>query len=174
MVLHLAHLGARRQQLVEMTASPRRVLALAIATRRRPVEHGLYTAAQPRRRFWLLRPKWLYDFHHESRVGVLDRKGADDRFGIGLDGGAPLRCMPGVAPAGAIGRDVLLGTLLERQRFGSVERGLGALSPGSLDRVYALVGEPPALCGLSPSPPPPNVESEPRPISRVVPRSAKR
>jgi hypothetical protein len=39
-VLHLADLGARRQQLVEMTAPSRRVLALAVAARRRRNDWG--------------------------------------------------------------------------------------------------------------------------------------
>ena len=47
MVLDLAHLGARRQQLVEMAAPARRILALAIAAHRRPIEHGLDAPAQP-------------------------------------------------------------------------------------------------------------------------------
>jgi hypothetical protein len=47
--LNLAYLGTRREQLVEMAAPVRGILALAIAARRRPVEHGLDPPAQARR-----------------------------------------------------------------------------------------------------------------------------
>ena len=56
--------------------------------------------------------------------------------------------MLGVPPAGAVSGDVLLRAFLESQRLGGVERGLGAFGPPGLDRVYAVVGEPPALRGL--------------------------
>jgi len=151
MMLDLAHFCAGRQQLVEMAAPSRGVLALAIATRRCPIEHGFNSPSQPSGRFRLLRPKRLNDLHHEGCVDALDRQGPHDRLGIGLDRGAPLRGVLGVTPAGTMGGDILFRALLERQSFGDIERDLGALHPACFDRVYALVGKPPALGCPGPS-----------------------
>jgi hypothetical protein len=56
MMLYTAHLGARRQQLVEVAAPARGILAMAKAACCRPIEHSLDPSAKPRRRFRLLRP----------------------------------------------------------------------------------------------------------------------
>lgn len=145
MVLDLAHLGARRQQLVEMPAPSRWILPLTKAAHRRPIEHGFDSAAQSRGRFRLLRPQGLDDLHHQRGVNAVNRKRPDCRLGVRLKRRAPLRRVLGVAPAGAVSREILLGALPEGQRGGCLKGSLGAVRSASLNRIDTFVNLPSAL-----------------------------
>ena len=68
MMLRLAHLRTRRQQLVEMAAPACRIFAMAIAAHGGPIEHGFDAAAQPVCGLRLLRPERLDHLHHQRDV----------------------------------------------------------------------------------------------------------
>ena len=59
MVLYLLHFGALRQELVEMTAPARRIVALSKIANRCPVENGLDPATKARGGFGLGLPNGL-------------------------------------------------------------------------------------------------------------------
>src|SRR5712672_4251852 len=121
MMLNAAHLGTRRQQVFQMAAPARRILALAIAARGRPVEDAFYPAAHPARGFWLLRPYRLDRLQHEPDIDDLHGKIAEHRIDIAFEGRAPLRGVLGVAPARLMGADVSLGAVLEVIRLRRIE-----------------------------------------------------
>ena len=68
------HFAPRRQQLVQMAPPTRRVVALAVLPRLRPIQHRLDSPTDPRRRFRLHRPNGLDDLEHQSRVNGGSRK----------------------------------------------------------------------------------------------------
>ncbi len=150
MVLDLVHLSTRRQQLVEMAAPSSRILAMSKAAHGRPIEHGFNPAAQPRGRFRPLRPQGPNDFHHQRGVDAVDRERTDHRLGMRLQCRAPLRGVPGIAPAGVVSREKLLGALLEGQRGGGLKGSLGAVRSARLDRIDDFVDRPSKLGRLRP------------------------
>jgi len=73
----------RRQQVFDVAAPARGVLALPVAADR-PIEHTFDPAANPARRLRLGLPNRFEDLHDERRIDGLDRKIADDRIDLGL------------------------------------------------------------------------------------------
>ena len=70
-----AHLAAVRQELVEMPAPARRVLAFPISPRLRPIEHGLDAAPHPASRLRLRRPDRLQRLQHQPGIDGSNRQG---------------------------------------------------------------------------------------------------
>jgi hypothetical protein len=141
-VLDLAHLATRRQQLVEMAAPARRVLSSAIAAHFCPVEHGLDAPAQAACRLRLRCPDGLQDLEHERCVDRLHRQCTDDGPGVGRERAGPLRRVLLIAPAGAMRLDVALRALVEGYGPGRIEPCLGALGVPDLDGVNPFVAKP--------------------------------
>ena len=83
MVLDFAHLGARRQQFVEVPAPARRVFAVAIAAHLGQIQNAFEAPAQAACRFGLRRPDRFQHLEHKAGVHRLHRQRADDRIGIG-------------------------------------------------------------------------------------------
>ena len=100
--VRLAHLGARRQQLVQMAAPARRILAAAISSHLGQVQDALDPPADAACRFWLRRPDRFQHLEHERGVDRLHGQSADDRIGVGGKCRAPLRRVLAVAPSGAV------------------------------------------------------------------------
>src|SRR5439155_14709594 len=91
MVLDLAHLGARRQQLVHMTTPPCRIFAIAIAAHLRTIEDAFDSSAQSTRGLRLCPPNWFQHLESQRGVARLDWKIADDWLRISGDRRLPLR-----------------------------------------------------------------------------------
>ena len=138
MVLDPADLGFLRQQVFQVAAPARRVLAGAVAARRRPIEDAFNSAAHPARRFRLHRPYRLDRAQHEPDIDRLHRQAAEHGIDVGIEGRRPLRGVLGVAPAGLVRIDVLLGASGEAHRPGRVEHGRGTTSATPLQRINPI------------------------------------
>src|SRR5580704_73861 len=79
MVLDPPHLRFLRQQVFEMPAPPRRVLALAVFAGRSPIEYALNPPAHPACRLGLLGPDRLDRLHDQARVDRSNRQRTKDR-----------------------------------------------------------------------------------------------
>src|SRR5262249_49918765 len=86
-VFDLAHFRARRQQLVEMAAPARRVLARAIPTCLRPIQDGLDTPAHAARGLGFRRPDRLQDLEDQRGIDRLHRERADQGLSVGGERG---------------------------------------------------------------------------------------
>ena len=129
-----------------MTAPPGGVLALPIAPHPGPVEDDLDPASQAARGLRLLGPDRPQGANHEVGIDVGHRLRTEHRAAVGRERIGPLVDVLGVAPAGAVGGDVLVCGLLEGDRPGRGERFLGALGVADLDRVALVLEE---FTGLS-------------------------
>src|SRR6516162_8194474 len=87
-----------------------RVLTLAVATDRCPIEHALDPAANPRGGFRLSRPYRLDRLGYETDIDRLDGQVTKERIDVGLKCARPLRGMLRVFPASFVRGDVCLST----------------------------------------------------------------
>ena len=149
-MLDRPHLAARREQVLKVALPARRVLALAVAARCRPVEHGLDASPHARGRLGLGQPDRLQHFQHQRRVNLHDGKLAEGRIGVVGERLAPLGRLPGITPARGLRRDALLGGLLEEHRLGGGEHPLEALGLTGRDPVLAVEECDPAFEGPLP------------------------
>src|SRR5262245_49312785 len=78
MVLDSADLAALRQQVFEMPAPPRRILALTITARLSPIQNRLYASANSPGCFRLRCPNRLDRLHHQPDVNRLNRQIAEE------------------------------------------------------------------------------------------------
>src|ERR1044071_9497672 len=133
-----------------MSAPPRRVIALPVTARRRPVEDTFDPAAHPARGFRLRRPDRLDRFHHQPNIYGLHRELAELRVDVPLQCRGPLRGVLRIAPADPMGRDELLGAGFEGDCLGRIELGGAPLALANLYRVQAIKPHLPAvLCPLA-------------------------
>src|SRR3984893_5836891 len=135
MVLDLADLAARRQQLVEMTAPPPRVFAFPVTAHGSPIEDSFDPPPQAARCLGLRLPDRLQGLHYEPDIDRLHRQGTENRARVAGQRVAPLVPMLRVPPAGVVGGDVGGGAGVEGHRLGSLQLLLAPLSTAGLDRV---------------------------------------
>src|SRR5579885_2656250 len=147
-MLGLTDLRALRQEIFQVAAPARRVLAGPVPADLRPIENRLDPTSDPTGGLSFFRPDRLNGFHYEPGIDVRDRKGAEDGIDIGRQGVRPLIRMLGISPAGAVRRDVRFGASLERHGLRGLELGPLALRPPVLDRVHAFEAHPPTFGGL--------------------------
>ena len=121
MVLDPPHLRSRRQQVFEMAAPPRRVLALPVAARGRPIENHFDPAAHPARGFGLLGPDRLERLQHQPDIDRLNGQAAEVRIDVGFERRRPLRGVFRIAPAGSVRLDVGFGACSECHPLGRVD-----------------------------------------------------
>ena len=159
-VLDRGDLRARRQQPLQVAAPTGRVVALAVAARRGPVQDALDPAAHPRGGLRLGRPDRLEDLHDEAGVDRADRQLADHRVGVGGDGAGPLRPVLAVLPARRHGRRCSARRSRRRSRPAPVARltatgrprragrgGSRAALARASARVTSSIGPSPIQCG---------------------------
>src|SRR5262245_27591810 len=91
-------LTVRREEMVEMAAPPRRVLAAAKLADLGPIQDALDAAANSARRLRLRRPDRLEHLQHQGRVDRPDRQGSEQRVDIGRERRAPLPPMLWIFP----------------------------------------------------------------------------
>ena len=122
-----------------MTLPSRRIFTVAITARLRPIKHPLDPTTYPRSSFRLGVPdrrQHLHDQIGAVTIGadLIDGNVADNRVGIGIERGGPLRGVLGIRPSRLVCLDVLFGALLERY---------ARLGYGVIDRQNrgAIVGE---------------------------------
>src|SRR5271170_5553079 len=121
-----------------MTAPPRRVLALAIAACRRPIEDRFNPPTHPACRLRLLGPDRLKHFHDQPDIDRLYRQRSEGRMDIGDERRWPLRRMLIVLPRGLMRGDVALGAVPEGHRLGRVELRCHAPCFACLDWIAAV------------------------------------
>ena len=108
MVLDLANLVTGRQQLIEMAAPARGVLALAVTTHRCPVDDRLDTAAQPARSLGLRVPDRFQHLHDEPDIDRLHGQGTElDAIAAVVIGGTLLTGGYGSAIGATIGAAII-------------------------------------------------------------------
>src|SRR6185436_18159534 len=93
-----------------------RVLALAKATRLRPIEHRLDPTAHPPSRFGLGSPNRLKGLHDHRDVDIRDRHRTKRWIDVGRKGICPLLCVLCIAPTSCVRVDVSLCASLECDR----------------------------------------------------------
>ena len=162
-------LGSGGQDLVEVTAPLRRVLAGAQSPGLGRRQHAFDPAPHPARRLRLGGPERLDHFQHESRVDVGHGDVAQD--GVGVDGEriAPLLPVFGVLPARLIGGNELLGAFPEGCPARLCEPLLGRRSVPNGDGVFVRVPELPGLLRLLSGICEGRGGVAPSPISRALP-----
>src|ERR1700724_2066146 len=138
MMLDPPHLGLFWQQIFEVAAPTRRVLALSIAARRSPIENAFDPAAHPACGLGLDCPDRLDHLHDEPYVDRLHRQRSEDGIDIGAERRRPLRRVLRISPACLMRGDVALGASSECHRLGRVELRLDTLAPTLLDRIEAV------------------------------------
>src|SRR5215472_5218916 len=106
MMRDLPHPGEFRQQLVEVAAPVRRILAAAIAEYLGLIEDSLDPATQSRCGLRCRRPDRRQYLVNGGGVDILHRHVADDRPDVLRDSVPPLLAMLGVFPCGAVRLDV--------------------------------------------------------------------
>ena len=114
---YAGHLGAGRQQLVQMTTPACRVFFGPVAACLRPSENQFDAAADTTGCFRLGFPNRLKRLHHQPGIDRSDRKVAEDGIDKGGKSGGPPP-VRGIAPAGRVRGNVALGTVLEGDRLG--------------------------------------------------------
>jgi hypothetical protein len=147
-MLDATHVGAGRQQVVEMPTPLRRVLALAIAACFGPAQHTLDPSPHLACCVWLVPPDGLKHFQHKSCIDGLHRQRAHDGVHICLERGTPLRPVLLAPPTNLVTGYESLGALLERHRLRGCCQGNLAFLIAGLDRVDAGGDQPATLLSL--------------------------
>src|ERR1700730_10758259 len=125
-----------------MAAPARRVLALAVAARRRPIENALDAPADAGGGLRLGGPDRLERPRHQRCVDRRDRKFANRWEYISLQGGGPLPGVLRILPALAVRHDVALSAFGETQRIGGLDPCGGPPGVARLDGVDAFIDDP--------------------------------
>ena len=112
-MLHFGDLRWPGEQLVQVTAPARRVLARAKAAGGGPVQHVLDPPTQALGGLRLRRPDWLQHLQHVRGLDRAYRQIADDREGVGRKRLPPLVAMLGIAPARRVRLDERFGAFGE-------------------------------------------------------------
>ena len=115
MVLDLSHLAASRQQVIEMAAPARRVVALAVAARRRPIEYAFNPAA-----FGVGSMKQIYDLYLPHSLDAQSRMGQ-------------VYCLPSAAPSWSL--------LINKPAFTAAGLRIPQDVPHTWTQVAALQGK---------------------------------
>jgi hypothetical protein len=118
MMLDSGDLRSCRQEMVEVTSLPCRVLAVAVASDFTPVQDSLNPPADPALRFRFGRPYGFDRLGDETNVNRLNGKIAKDRLNVGLQRARSLLGMLRVLPAGLVRGDIGFGTLAEGHCLG--------------------------------------------------------
>src|SRR6516164_2114017 len=148
MVLDAPNLAARGKKVFKMGLPPCRVLSLAVAARRGPIEDALYPPADPGSRLRLLMPDRFEHLHDEPDIDRFHGQAAESGIDVGAERRGPLRSVLRALPPGFMRGDVSLGAFLEAQRLGRVELRLLPAGVPSSDRILT-VEAPLALRGSS-------------------------
>src|SRR3954451_8959052 len=102
MVLHPTHLSRAREQVVEVSAPTRRVVAVPIAADLCPIQNTLNATANSCCCLGLGRPNGFENSHYEADVDGLHRELSENGRTIGPDGGLPLTSVLHIPPAGSV------------------------------------------------------------------------
>lgn len=133
MVFDLSHLGAGRQQLVEVAAPAGGVVALPVAAHGSPIQHRFKPPPQAAGGFRLGVPDRFQNGEHQLQIHRVHRQIADHRGGITRKGRFPLSRMLVVAPGWSVCLDVSVSALAEGH-------GAGLFHPG-LPFVFFALGQ---------------------------------
>src|SRR5689334_20318729 len=141
-------LGLLREQVFEMAAPARRVIARAIPARRGPIEHRFDPPADAACGFRLCRPYRFDRFHDQPGIDRLNGEIAELGTDVGFERRRPLGRMLGIPPPGAMRLDVGLGTFPKGHRLSRGEAGGRSGTLAFFDWVYPVRYQPPSLRGF--------------------------
>lgn len=80
-----ANADSLRQQVLEMTAPARRVVAGSVSARRRPIEDAFDTTAHAASGFWLFGPDRLDRLENQTNIYRLHGQRAKCRVGVSFE-----------------------------------------------------------------------------------------
>src|SRR5437868_4667759 len=105
-----------------MAAPARRVLAVSIPARLRPIQNDFDPAAHSARRLGFYGPDRLNGAHDEPDIDILHREAAERGIDVRFECRLPLRSMLPIAPGAAVRIEIAPRAILEAHRLSLFEQ----------------------------------------------------